>query len=85
MSEMWGRLPLYHTCQALFIVFNMCCAASNNLTVLIVFRFLAGCAGSSPITLGAGTIADIMPPEKRGAAMSIWMIGPSEWLLFCTC
>lgn len=43
--------------------------------MLIGFRFLAGTFGVSPITLGGGTIADLMAPEKRGAAMAIWAIG----------
>lgn len=78
MSEMWGRLPLYHSCQALFIIFNICCALSKNLAMLIVFRFFAGCVGSSPLTIGAGTIADMTPREQRGAAMALWMMGPSK-------
>jgi MFS family permease len=45
--------------------------------MLIVFRFLAGCFGSAPLTLGGGTIADLMPASKRAKAMSIWVMGPT--------
>ena len=46
------------------------------MNMLIGFRFMAGCWGVSPLTIGGGTVADIMIPEKRGAAMSIWALGP---------
>lgn len=77
MSEMWGRLPLYHSCQVLFILFNLGCALSTSMGMLIAFRFLAGCAGSSPLTLGGGTIADLIPREQRGVAMAMWVMGPT--------
>ena len=35
-----------------------------------------GIAGCPPLTLGGGTIADLMPPQKRGKALSIWTMGP---------
>ncbi|KAL8963806.1 MAG: hypothetical protein Q9183_004941, partial [Haloplaca sp. 2 TL-2023] len=40
------------------------------------FRFVAGCAGSAALTIGGGTIADVMPPEKRGKAMAIFAMSP---------
>lgn len=44
--------------------------------MLLAFRFLSGFAGVATITIGSGTIADIMPREKRGKAVSIWSVGP---------
>ncbi|KAF2138301.1 uncharacterized protein K452DRAFT_328851 [Aplosporella prunicola CBS 121167] len=77
LSEMVGRLPLYHACNVLFIAFNVGCARSSSLGMLIAFRFLAGCVGASPLTLGGGTIADLMPREQRGTAMGFWVAGPT--------
>ncbi|OJD18068.1 hypothetical protein AJ78_01898 [Emergomyces pasteurianus Ep9510] len=76
LSELYGRLYLYHACNVLFIVFNIACAVAPNLPALIVFRFLAGSAGSCPLTIGAATIADMIKQEKRGAAMGAWAFGP---------
>lgn len=76
LSEMFGRVPIYNICNVLFVVFTVACAVAPSMSSLIAFRFLAGCFGIAPITNGGGTIADIMPPEKRGSAMSIWAIGP---------
>lgn len=76
LSEMYGRLPLYHVCNVLFIIFSVACALAPNLGGLIAFRLLAGLAGSCPLTIGAATLADIISKEKRGAAMSSWALGP---------
>jgi multidrug resistance protein len=76
MSEMYGRLPIYHTCNVLYIIFNVACALAPSMNSLIVFRFFAGTAGSAPLTIGAGTIADMTSQERRGSAMAIWALGP---------
>ncbi|KAM0361530.1 hypothetical protein ACHAP4_001998 [Fusarium culmorum] len=76
LSEMYGRLPLYHICNVLFVIFNVACALAPNLGGLIAFRLLAGLAGSCPLTIGAGSLADVISRERRGAAMSSWALGP---------
>lgn len=76
LSEMYGRLWLYNICNVLFVVWNIACAKAPNLPALIIFRLLAGLAGSCPLTLGASTLADMISKEKRGAAMSTWILGP---------
>ncbi|KAL2259474.1 hypothetical protein VTK26DRAFT_6843 [Humicola hyalothermophila] len=85
-SEMYGRAINYKVCMALFTVFNMACAVANSLGSLIVFRFLAGIAGSCPITLGTGSIADLVRREKRAGAMAAYtigtMLGPSVAPIF---
>lgn len=42
LSEMFGRLPLYHSCNLLFIIFTIAAAVSTNMGMFIVFRFLMG-------------------------------------------
>jgi MFS family permease len=76
LSELYGRLPLYNICNILFVVFNVACAKAPTLSALIVFRFFAGLFGCAPPTLGAGSIADVVPQEKRGLAMASWVLGP---------
>jgi multidrug resistance protein len=75
-SEAYGRLPVYHVANVLFIIFTVACAVSSNLNMLIGFRFLEGMAGSAPITIGGGTIADLFIQEQRGGALAIWSMGP---------
>ena len=75
LSEVYGRLPVYHTANVLFVILTVACAVSSNLNMLIAFRFFEGCAGSAPLTTGGGSIADMFIQEKRGGAMAAWAIG----------
>ncbi|KLU88682.1 cycloheximide resistance protein [Magnaporthiopsis poae ATCC 64411] len=76
LSEIYGRTILYHVCNVGFIVFVVACALAPSLEALIVFRFFSGIFGSCPVTNGGGTIADMVPQEKRATAMSFFTIGP---------
>jgi multidrug resistance protein len=76
LSEIYGRLPIYLICNALFVVFTIACGLSTNINMLTGFRFLAGFAGSAPICVGGGTIADLIAQEHRGAAMAAFGLGP---------
>lgn len=76
LSETYGRLRFYFGACFLFIVFTMACALSKNMAMFIVFRLLAGCAGSIPLALGGGTISDLIRQEERGGAMAMFAIGP---------
>ncbi|KAI0900128.1 MFS general substrate transporter [Annulohypoxylon nitens] len=76
LSEIIGRQPLYVVGNIVFVLFTVGAALSNSIGMLMAFRLLMGLAGSIPITIGSGTIADIMPIEKRGRAMSVWSLGP---------
>ncbi|KAH7129714.1 major facilitator superfamily domain-containing protein [Dactylonectria estremocensis] len=63
MSELYGRLPAYHVSNSFFIVFSVGCALSQNIAMLMAFRFLSGLVGVAVVTCGS-------------AAMSVWSIGP---------
>lgn len=54
-SEIYGRLPVYHATNVLFIIFTICCAESQSVGMLVAFRFLAGSVGSTPLVLGEHT------------------------------
>lgn len=76
VSEIYGRLPVYHGCNVLFVIWTLACAFAPNLGALLAFRFFQGIAGVGALTLGSGTIADLIAPEKRGAFMAIYSMGP---------
>lgn len=76
LSEIFGRVPLYHICNIGFVVVTVACAVASNLNMLIGFRFLEGLLGSCPLTLGGGSIADMFVQEERGGYMAIWALGP---------
>jgi MFS family permease len=76
LSELYGRLVIYHTCNIIFIGFIIACALGTNTAMFLVFRFFAGCASSGPATVGGGTVADVIPPAQRGKMMSLLFVGP---------
>jgi MFS family permease len=49
LSEIYGRSPVYHVTNVFFVIFTVCCAVSQNMGMLVAFRFLAGVMGSCPM------------------------------------
>jgi MFS family permease len=76
LSETHGRAVVYNVCNFIFLVFNIACALANSLGSLIAFRFFAGIAASCPITLGMGTVADLVRLESRGKVTGLLFLGP---------
>jgi MFS family permease len=76
LSELYGRTIVLNTANITFLIGSILSAVAVNIPMLIVFRFLMGLASVIPVTLGGGYVADLMPPEKRGTALTIWTIGP---------
>ncbi|KAK7753328.1 hypothetical protein SLS62_004618 [Diatrype stigma] len=76
LSELFGRLPVYHVANVVFVAFVVGNALSKNIAQFIVFRFLSGFAGATPLTIGGGTIADVFPPKERGLAAALFGLGP---------
>ncbi|CAI7676292.1 unnamed protein product [Penicillium pancosmium] len=64
LSEMYGRLIVYHVCNTIFVIFVVACALSKNSAQFMVFHFITGCARPAPLSLGGGTIADFIQIEK---------------------
>ncbi|KAH7133793.1 fluconazole resistance protein [Dactylonectria macrodidyma] len=81
LSELYGRLVLYHVNSVLFVIFNVGCALSVNLPMLIIFRLLTGIVGACPLALGPASISDMFKQEERGRAIATWnlpiLLGPT--------
>ena len=82
LSELYGRMPLYHICNTLFAILTVGCALAPSLNSEIGLRFLQGCAGSAPLAIGGGTISDLIPQERRGKYMGIYALGPTLGPIF---
>ncbi|KAK9364659.1 major facilitator superfamily domain-containing protein [Lipomyces kononenkoae] len=76
LSEMYGRSIVYKISTFIYTVFTIGAGECNNLASMFVLRFLAGLIGSTSIALGSGSVADVMPMEKRGKYMSLYILGP---------
>ncbi|KKA21610.1 Uncharacterized protein T310_4397 [Rasamsonia emersonii CBS 393.64] len=75
-SETLGRRTIYLVSFVLFSVFNVLCAISSSIAMLVVMRMLSGGASASVQAVGAGTIADLWDVRERGRAMGIFYLGP---------
>lgn len=76
MSEMFGRQIVFIGTYCGLTVFCAACTGAKNIESLIVFRFLAGCFGSSPFTNSGGVIADMFAARERGLALSAFALAP---------
>ncbi|KAF1997756.1 major facilitator superfamily transporter [Amniculicola lignicola CBS 123094] len=72
LADVFGRVTIYHLGNLGFIIFTVACAVSTNMDMLIGFRFLAGLVSSAPMTVGGGSVVDILPPQKRGFGIMVW-------------
>ncbi|KAK3367528.1 major facilitator superfamily domain-containing protein [Podospora didyma] len=75
LSEVHGRMVIYTWSNWLYVLATVACALAPNLPALVVFRFLAGAVGSTPMAIGGGTISDLMGIQQRGLALSVYMFG----------
>lgn len=76
ISETYGRRPVYFLCLPIFGLFILGAGFSKNLASLLVTRFLAGVFGSPALSVGAGTCADLFPPEKRALVTGFFVATP---------
>jgi multidrug resistance protein len=76
LTEVYGRVWVLHISNLLFLVFNLGCAFSPNTSSFLVFRFLAGFVGSTPVACGGGVVSDLFSEHDRASAMSLYYVGP---------
>ena len=80
LAELYGKLPVYHTANILFIVFSIGTGGSRSLAGIIIYRFLIGVAVASS-TLNPSIVGDLFVQEQRGRAMSVMslavLLGPT--------
>jgi multidrug resistance protein len=75
LSEVYGRLPIYHSANAVFLLSLILCAIAQNSAMILAFRFLSGLGGGAAIAIAPGSITDMMKREERGRAISVWAVG----------
>lgn len=84
LSETWGRLPVYHTANVLFIVFSIVAARSTSMGMLITMRFLLGMSVASTV-VNPCIVGDMFREKQRGKALGVMgmipfiapVVGPS--------
>ena len=62
LSELYGRVPIYHICSIMFVIWTAACALAPNIGALLAFRLFAGLVGSCPITIGGASVVSSALP-----------------------
>ena len=81
LADHFGRLPVWHICNILYVGCALVSGFSTNISMLIAFRFLNGFV-AAPLTLGPTIVSDMFPPESRGTALGITNLMPMTGLSF---
>jgi hypothetical protein len=79
LSELYGRLYLYHVCGVLFVLTTVGCALSNSLSMPIVFRPLADSAGACPLGAAGGTLSDLFFTTRERRFNGVIFFRPTDW------
>ena len=74
LGDMFGRVRMYETGFAVFILGSLLCALSWDQASIIAFRVVQGIGGALITANSNAVIADTIPAERRGRAYG-WVAG----------
>ncbi len=74
LSAYFGRRNYYLMSVLIFTVSSAACGFARNLDELILFRILQGLGGGGLQPATQAVLVDTFPPEKQGAAQSLFGI-----------
>jgi len=72
ISAHLGRRNYFLLSIAIFTISSMLCGMATSLNQLILFRVMQGLAGGGLQPSSQGVLLDSFPPEKQGAAMTLF-------------
>lgn len=76
LGELFGRRIIFIITYSFLTLWQGVTAASQNVSSVLVFRFLAGFFGSSPLANAGGTISDVLDANQRGLGMALFAAAP---------
>jgi len=76
VSEIYGRVWVLFPAYVIFITSLAVCGSSTNLVIFVIFRAIMGFAGVGFVLIGPAVVADLIPVERRGLALSVMAAGP---------
>ena len=71
-SETVGRNPVYIETLTVYMIWIMASGLAPNIGAQLVFRFLAGFFGSTPLVCAGGSISDLWSPMERVYAFPVF-------------
>ena len=75
LGDMFGRVRMYETGFAVFVLGSLLCALAWDQVSIIVFRVVQGVGGALIMANSGAVIADLYPREQRGRAYGLTSVG----------
>jgi len=75
LGDMFGRVRMYETGFAVFVLGSLLCALAWNEPSIIAFRIVQGIGGALIMANSGAVIADLYPREQRGRAYGFTSVG----------
>ncbi|ANF56805.1 MFS transporter [Halotalea alkalilenta] len=75
ISARWPRKPTLIALTCMFVIGNVACALAPGYYTLMAARVLTSLSHGAFFGIGAVTAASLVPPEKRGHAISLMFAG----------
>ena len=75
LGDMFGRVRMYETGFAVFVIGSLLCAMAWDEVSIIVFRIVQGIGGALVMANSGAVIADLYPRERRGRAYGFTSLG----------
>ena len=75
LGRFFGRKRFLIACIGIFTVASAMCGLASSLGLLIFARVVQGAGGGALQPIAQAVLLESFPPEKRGAAMSVYAIG----------
>lgn len=76
LAELYGHVTVLYPAYVVFIAGLAVCGSSHNLPLFIVFRAVMGFGAITFVLIGPAIVADLIPKERRGLALSVMSTGP---------
>lgn len=71
LSEFYGRRPIYLVAWAMYTIWVVPQAVAQNITTLLVARFLDGFSGSTFLAVSGGTVGDLFSKGELRYPMAV--------------
>jgi EmrB/QacA subfamily drug resistance transporter len=75
LGDMFGRVRMYETGFAVFVLGSLLCALAWDEVSIIAFRIVQGVGGALIMANSGAVIADLYPRERRGRAYGFTSVG----------
>jgi drug resistance transporter, EmrB/QacA subfamily len=75
LARFFGRRRFMITCIVIFTIASVFCGLARSLGFLILARIVQGAGGGALQPVSQAVMLETFPPEKRGAAMSVYAMG----------